>query len=207
MLAFADEIELVDAPPSVLADRTRRGELAPAADANADAQAAVAEAADAEAGNDAHETLTQLRERAFALVGAHADRRLAAGNAGGAERPSILACAAPEAGMEPLIRRSAALTDQLAGDLRVAVVAPAVPSAELQQLLTDYAALTEQLGGEFTVLQGSPAAALTAFARQHHVTEILLARAAGAPAGRHPVLRELAYGAGDAEVHVLPALR
>ena len=85
--------------------------------------------------------------------------------------------------------------------------APAVPSAELQQLLTDYAALTEQLGGEFTVLQGSPAAALTAFARQHHVTEILLARAAGAPAGRHPVLRELAYGAGDAEVHVLPALR
>jgi NitT/TauT family transport system ATP-binding protein len=203
VLAFADEIELVDAPPSVLADRTRRGELAPAAGADAGADAE----ADAEAGNDAHETLTQLRERAFALVGAHADRRLAAGNAGGAERPSILACAAPEAGMEPLIRRSAALTDQLAGDLRVAVVAPAVPSAELQQLLTDYAALTEQLGGEFTVLQGSPAAALTAFARQHHVTEILLARAAGAPAGRHPVLRELAYGAGDAEVHLLPALR
>ena len=108
--------------------------------------------------------------------------------------------------MESLIRRSAALAAQLAGDFRVAVVLPGPPSAELEPVLAGYAALTSQLGGQFVRLLGAhPAAELARFAQQHQVTEMMLARDAEFPADRHPVLRELARRAGDAEVHVLPA--
>jgi K+-sensing histidine kinase KdpD len=55
------------------------------------------------------------------------------------------------------------------------------------------------------VLEGDPADALSTFARQHHVTEMVLARDAQAPTGRRSVLRDLVRGAGDAEVHLLPA--
>jgi hypothetical protein len=49
------------------------------------------------------------------------------------------------------------------------------------------------------------ATALAAFAHEHHVTELLLARDAWTPAGRHPMLRELTEREDDAEVHLLPA--
>ncbi len=232
VLAFADEIELVDAPPSVLADRVRRGELVPAAGIEEALQA-----------DYAPETLAALREQAFTIVAEHADRQLAAYQRGAITassaaasgtaantsrstaasstaanntvssstvasseaRPSILGCAAPQPGMEPLIRRSAALAAQLAGDFRVATVLPSPPAADLDQMLADYAALTAQLGGQFAVLTGDPAAELTAFAHQHQVTEMLLAREGRPLGGRHRVLRELTQRASPAEVHVLPA--
>ncbi len=86
----------------------------------------------------------------------------------------------------------------------MAVVLPSPPSADVEQVLAGYAALASQLGGQFAVLQGAPAAALAAFACQHQVTEMVLARDTGARAGRHRVLLEVARRAGDAEVHVLP---
>jgi K+-sensing histidine kinase KdpD len=87
----------------------------------------------------------------------------------------------------------------------VAVVTPSPAPADLEPVLARYAALTAQLGGQFDALRGAPAAALAAFAREHHVTELVLARAA-APAGRRPaVLRELTRDVGGIEVHVLPA--
>ena len=197
VLAFADEIELVDAPPSVLADRIQRGELVPAA-----------EIEQALRTDYAPETLGVLREQAFTIVAEHADRRLAAYRRGvtasSQDRPVILACAAPLAGMEPLIRRAAALAAHLAGEFLVAVVPPSPLPPDLERLLASYATLTSQLGGQFAVLQGAPAAALTTFAQQRGVTEMLLARHAGGRAGRHPVLRELAGRASGAEVHVLP---
>ena len=176
----------MDAPPSVLADRVRRGEIVPAA-----------EIEQALRTDYAPETLGVLREQAFTIVAEHADRRLAAYRRGvtasSQERPVILACAAPLAGMEPLIRRAAALAAHLAGDFLVAVVPPSpLPRLTWSRLLASYATLTSQLGGQFAVLQGAPAAALTTFAQQHQVTEMLLARDAGGHAGRHPVLRELA---------------
>ena len=199
VFALADEIELVDAPPSVLAGRVRRGEIVPAA-----------EIEQAIRTDYAPQTLGALREQAFTVVAEHADRRWPRYRRGaitlpaaGEARPIILACAAPRAGMEPLIRRSAALAAQVAGDFRVAVVATAPPSADLEPLLAGYAALTAQLGGQFATLHGAPAAALAGFARQHKVTEMVLARTAGGHAGRHPA-RELARRVGDAEVHVLP---
>jgi NitT/TauT family transport system ATP-binding protein len=202
VLALADEIELVDAPPSVLADRVRRGEIVPAPQIEQALRT-----------DYAAEPLGMLREQAFTVLAEHADRSLAGyrqdGSADGTgERPAILACAAPRAGMESLIRRSAALAAQLAGDFRVAVVQPRPPSAELEPVLAGYAALTAQLGGQFVRLQGTQAAAVLAeFARQHQVTELMLARDAEFATGRHQVLRELARRAGHAEVHVLPAER
>ena len=170
VLALADEIELVDAPPSALADRVKRGEIVPAGGAEHALQT-----------DYSPETLGAKREQAFTIVAEHAERRLAAYRGSGAPagsdtHPRILGCAAPRPGMEPLIRRSAALAAQLAGDFLVAVVTPGPASADLDQVLARYAALASQLGGQFTALQGSPADALAKFAHQHQVTEIVLAR-------------------------------
>jgi NitT/TauT family transport system ATP-binding protein len=199
VLAFADELELVDAPPSVLADRARRGELG-----------VTASSEEALRTRYAPETLTALREEAFGIVTEHADRRLAAYRRGDIAAssqapPVILACAAPEPGMEPLIRSAAALAARLAGRFMAAAVVPAAPAPRLDALLTGYAALAAQLGGEFTVRHGAPAAALAALADEHQVTEMLLARGTPARSGHHPVLRELARAPGGPEVHVLPA--
>ena len=160
ILAFADEIELVDAPPSVLADRIRRGDVVPEGGAEA-----------ALRGEYSPQSLEPLREQAFAMVAEHAERRLAGYeiHSGDQLQPVILACAAPRPGMEPLIRHSAALAAKLAGDFLTAVVAPRPESS-----LDGYRVLTEQLGGEFTVLTGAPAAALMTFAKSRHVTEMVL---------------------------------
>jgi K+-sensing histidine kinase KdpD len=199
VLAFADELELVDAPPSVLANRVRRGELGPADGTEKALRTSYAP-----------EMLKALREQAFSIVAEHADRRLAAYRSSGSTAssqapPVILACAAPEPGMEPLIRGAAALAARLAGNFLVAAVVPAPPSPPLEPVLAGYAALAAQLGGQFAALHGTPAAALTAFADEHQVTEMLLARSTPDQAGHHPVLRELAHRPGGAEVHVLPA--
>ncbi|MBO0836260.1 MAG: hypothetical protein J2P28_12260, partial [Actinobacteria bacterium] len=153
------------------------------------------------------------RERAFALVAEHGERRLAAytgeqaADVTGQDRqPVILACAAPWPGMEPLIRQSAALAAGVDGIFGVATVQPGQPAAGTDSLLAGYAALTEQLGGEFAVLTGpSVAAALTQYAQRQQVTELVLSRTQPSPAGRYPVLRELARQARDVELHVLPA--
>jgi len=212
LLALADEIELVDVAPSILRDRVRRGMIVPPD-----------QVANALQTTFAADLLRAERERAFRIVAEHGERRLAAysGEAGqvgavpgsaapagfgelaGPDRqPSILACAAPWPGMEPLIRRSAALAAQVDGLFRVAVVRLGWP--EEDRLLAGYAAMTEQLGGEFVTLSApSPAAALAQYAREQQVTELVLSRTL--PAGRYPVLRELARLTHDVELHVLPA--
>ena len=201
VLAFADELELVDAPASVLADRARRGELGPAAAAEPALRTSYAPA-----------TLAELREQAFSLAAEHADGRLAAYRGGeiaasSQAPPVILACAAPEPGMEPLIRSAAALATRLAGRFMAVAVVSAPPAPGREALLAGYARLAEQLGGPFLVRHGAPAATLTALADEHQVTEMLLARRTPARAGHHPVLRELARSSGGAEVHVLPSER
>jgi K+-sensing histidine kinase KdpD len=199
VLAFADELELVDAPPAVLAGRARRGELGPAAAAEGALRTSYAP-----------EALAAQREQAFSIAAEHADRRLAAYRRGGIAAssqapPVILACAAPEPGMEPLIRSAAAQAARLAGRFMVAVIAPVPPAPGLEAVLAGYEALAGQLGGQFVVRPGTPAATLTALADENQVTEMFLARRTPARAGHHPVLRELARAPGRAEVHVLPA--
>ena len=124
LLALADEIELVDVPPSILIDRVRRGLIVPPDQVGQALETTFAP-----------DVLRAERERAFRLVAEHGERRLAAyageapvepaaaGDLAGSDRqPSILACAAPWPGMEPLIRRSAALAAQVDGLFRVATV-------------------------------------------------------------------------------------
>jgi two-component system sensor histidine kinase KdpD len=208
LLVLADEIELVDVDPSILMDRVRRGEIVPADQVDL-----------ALATTFQVDHLRDERERAFRLVAEHGERRLAAyagedqpGPLAGEERPpSIAACAAPRPGMEPLIRRAAALAAQVDGTFRTVTVLPSAvqPSSaggESDELLAGYAALTEQLGGEFVLLAGPcPAQALADYAASAEVTELVLARAQPNPAGRYPVLRELARAARDVELHVLPS--
>jgi NitT/TauT family transport system ATP-binding protein len=199
VLAFADELELVDAPPAVLADRARRGELGPAAAAE-----------EALRTSYAPETLATPREQAFGIVAEHADRRMAAYRRGeiaasSQTPPVIMACVAPKPGMEPLIRSAAAQAARLAGRFLAAAIVPVPPAPGLDAVLAGYQALAEQLGGQFVVRHGAPAATLTALADENHVTEMILARHTTARPGHHPVLRELARAPGGAEVHVLPA--
>jgi NitT/TauT family transport system ATP-binding protein len=204
LLALADEIELVDVPPSILIDRVRRGEIVPADKIPSALETTYA-----------MDTLRTDRERAFRIVALHGERLLAAyagddphrAQVAASERwPSILACLPPERGMERLIRRSAAVAAQVDGAFRAAVVQKAQPGPDEDQLLLSYAALTEQLGGEFAVLAGpSPGTVLAEYAIAHQVTELVLSRTPIGPVGRYPVLRELSRLTGDAELHVLPA--
>jgi two-component system sensor histidine kinase KdpD len=157
-------------------------------------------------------TLRAEREVAFRLVAEHGERRLPAYTGEDAvasepdRPPCIVACAAPWPGMEPLIRRSAALAAQVDGQFHVAVVRHLQPGTPEDQLLAGYAVLTEQLGGEFVTLAApGPAPALAEYARQRGATELVLGRANPSPGGRFPVLRELARVARDVELHVLPA--
>jgi NitT/TauT family transport system ATP-binding protein len=191
ILALADELELVDVPPSALADRARRGEIAPS--------------------GSSLEELTALREQAFGIAAEQADRQLAAyrqrgGSAGSVtdvdNRPVIVACAIPLTDREPLIRRASALAAKVAGDFLVVAVTPAGSS---DPHVDTYRDLTAQLGGEFTLLHGAPATALSEFARQRGVTELLLARDAVGDSHRFPLLRELVRGAVGSEIHLLPA--
>jgi K+-sensing histidine kinase KdpD len=145
-------------------------------------------------------------------VAEHGERRLAAYTGEDAvvsepdRRPAIVACAAPWPGMELLIRRSAALAAQVDGEFRTAAVRLSQPGTEEDRLLAGYAALTEQLGGEFAALTApAPAPALAQYAREVRATELVLTRARPNPAGRYPVLRELAKVAHNVELHVLPA--
>ena len=203
LLALADEIELVDVPPSILTDRVRRGQIVPPD-----------QVPSALASTFAPETLRAERERAFRLVAEHGERQLLAYTredavvSGPERQPSIVACAAPWPGMEPLIRRSAALAAQVDGQFRVAAVRRPQPGPADDQQLASYAILTEQLGGEFvTLTAAAPAPALAEYARQRQATELVLSRAYPNPSSRFPVLRDLARLAGDVELHVLPAER
>jgi K+-sensing histidine kinase KdpD len=200
LLALADEIELVDVAPSILIDRVRRGEIVPA-DRIASELAMTYRP----------EALQAARERAFALITEHSDRRLARYAAdpqlpAPEASPCILACVAPRPGMEPLLRRSAALAAEVDGRFLAAVVRAGEPGGQEDALLEAYAALTAQLGGDLTELNGpSPAMVLAGFAEREGVTEMILGRSVPNPAGRRPVLRELVRAARDTEIHVLPA--
>lgn len=188
-------------PPSVLADRVRRGELVP--DPEIDEALRTGYALD---------RLDALRERAFTMVASHTDRRLAAYQHGGRPhgddladgqaRPVLVACVPPRPGMEPLIRRSAARAVKLDGDFLAVTVLADPPTPDQEKLLGEYATLALQLGGQLVVRHGGTVTELRDFAREQHATELLLTRRP--LERRHPVLRELTGTTGTTEVHVLP---
>ena len=204
LLALADEIELVDVPPSILTDRVRRGQIVPPD------QVPSALAIDLRAGDAAG------RARARVPAGGRARRASASSPTPGEDavvsgperQPSIVACAAPWPGMEPLIRRSAALAAQVDGQFRVAAVrlAAARPSRrpaagrlrDLDRAARRRVRHADGRGPGPGAGGVRPPAAGDRARPEPGVPE---------SGSRFPVLRELARLAGDVELHVLPAER
>ena len=77
LLALADEIELVDVPPSILIDRVRRGQIVPPDQVGQALETTFAP-----------DVLRAERERAFRIVAEHGERRLARLRRRGSRRAS-----------------------------------------------------------------------------------------------------------------------
>ena len=201
VLAAADEIELVDLPPSALIDRVRGGLVVPAADVDRDL-----------AGEFALDRLTALRDRALRLVGRYADRQLSAYLQGRRAdrpweiRPRVLACVPPHPGMDSILPVAASHAALLDGEFVIVTVRVHAPSPREAAALAHYAQLGRELGVELVTLTGSSVGRVVAdYARQNLATEIILGRRTKGRR-RRTVLHELLRRAPAADVHVIPAV-
>jgi len=201
VLQLADEMELVDVTPAVLADRLRRGEILPPARA---AQAMQTEFRP--------QVLAALREMAFRIIAEHTDRQLVAYMRERSieqpweARPRVLACVPPRPGMEPLIRGAARLAERIDAEFKAATVRTRPRSDEEKLLLGAYAALSHQLDGEFVTLRSrSVADALAGYARENLVTELVLTRGRPHRRRRRSALRALVRILKDVDIHVVAA--
>jgi two-component system sensor histidine kinase KdpD len=199
VLAAADEIELVDLPPSALIDRLRGGLVVPADDVER-----------CLAGEFALERLTALRERALRLVARYADRQLSAYlQARNADRPweirpRVVACVPPYPGMDAILPVAAGHAALLDGEFVIVTVRAHAPSPRETAALAHYAEFGRQLGVELVTLTGSSVGrAVADYARQNQVTEIILGRRKRGRR-RRTVLHELLRRAPNADIHVIP---
>ncbi|HEY6378735.1 MAG TPA: hypothetical protein VI316_06110 [Candidatus Dormibacteraeota bacterium] len=198
VLGMATEVELVDCTPSVLLERLRRGEIVPLDEVPA-----------ALAGDFRPELLAELRERLFRLIAEHTDRRLVAYmrersiEVPWEARPRVMTCVPARAGMEWLIRRSAALGRAIDADTQVVTVCERPRTEAETQTLAAYAALAHELGAGFvTIYERDVAAALATYARRSLVTELIVTRG-GASGLRRSTLRELIRELAEVDIHVL----
>ena len=199
VLDLAADIELVDVPASTLIERVDAGDIV--APAYVDA---------ALRGEFSDENLAHLREQAFRMVAWHADHQQVQrlrdrGEAAQWEvHPRVMACVAPRPGMERLIRRAAGLAASLDTDFRAVTVRAIEGTSAGAALLSRYAALTEQLGGQVVSL-GSPtvAPALTRYARENLVTELLITRGSRGSKRGGTTIRELTRTLSEVDIHIL----
>ncbi len=197
VLDVVTELEMVDATPSALDERLRRGEIV-----------APSLAAQARASTYRPEVLAALRELAFKLIAEHTDRRLVAymrerGIATPWEvKPRVMLCIPPRSGMNRVIEQTQELAHRLDGRFTAVTVHDKRRTEEERQLLGAYAALVHQAGGEFVTLDGqAPAKALADYARRILATNVVVTRGRGS----RGTLRELIRILTDVDVHVLPA--
>jgi two-component system, OmpR family, sensor histidine kinase KdpD len=207
VLREATELEVADVPPAVLLERLRQHDV-PVSGARREKLRQVYTL----------EVLSRLREIALRLALTHTDARLLAymEATGITEQwesmARVMACVAPQPGLEPLIERSAREARRAEGKLVVVSVSPAEFSDASQQAEADaatarYQELTLNLGGQFVNLRSNkPAQALLDYAKKTHVTEIVLARGdhkeKSGPLGSS-IKREIIRGASQIDVHVL----
>ena len=197
VLDLADEIELIDIPPSELVERLRDGEILPPADAARALQS-----------DFRPETLAALREIAFRRLAAHTDRRLIRYmqreriSTPWEARPRLLVCVPPRPGMELVIERAAATATRRDEDLVALTVRRGRRGDEERHLLGRYAALTHRRGGAFVTLDGSDIAETIAlYARERLITEVVAVRGPGR--GRAGTLRRLVRLLTDTDLHIL----
>ncbi len=205
VLREATELEVADVPPAVLLERLQRHDVPVSAERREGLRKIYT-----------LEVLSRLREIALRLALSHTDARLLAYmEATGiteqwASMARVMACVAPEPGLEALIERSAREARRAEGKLVVVSVAPAEggeDQADRDAATARYQAMTLTLGGQFVILRSSkPAQALLDYARKTHVTEIVMARGdheekSGALGSS--IKREIIRGASQIDVHVL----
>lgn len=208
VLRQATELEVADVPPVALLERLQQ-HYVPVSEVRREELRKVFTL----------EVLSRLREIALRLALTHTDSRLLAYmEASGITEQwesmaRVMACVAPQPGLEPLIQRSAREARRAEGKLLVVSVAPTEPAsdpaqqAEVDAATARYQALTLELGGQFVNLRSNkPAQALLDYARKTHVTEIVLARGdhqeKSGPLGSS-IKREIIRGASQIDVHVL----
>lgn len=206
VLREATELEVVDVPPVVLLERLQHHDVPVSAERREELRKVYT-----------LEVLSRLREIALRLALTHTDARLLAymEATGITEQwesmARVMACVAPQPGLEPLIERSAREARRAEGKLVVVSVAPPENSSpEADAATAKYQEMTLTLGGQFVILRsGKPAQALLDYARKTHVTEIVLARGdheeKAGPLGSS-IKREIIRGASQIDVHVLRSM-
>ncbi len=167
----ADQTELVDSSPEALRRRMIHGNIYP--------QEQVEQAL-------THffrtQNLTALRELALRFLADETDEELL--KRLDEEKPPvvwetterIMAAVTPKPGSEALIRRAARIAARLRASLDVLWVGPEDDSGSRQRPVVDkLRALTEDVGARWhEARDNDPAAAITAFARQHQITQIVI---------------------------------
>jgi two-component system, OmpR family, sensor histidine kinase KdpD len=207
VLREATELEVADVPPAVLLERLKQHDVPVSTERRRELRKIYT-----------LEVLSRLREIALRLALSHTDARLLAymEATGITEQwesmARVMACVAPQPGLEPLVERSAREARRAEGKLVVVSVSPADISDPSQQAEADaaterYQELTLKLGGQFVNLRSNkPAQALMDYAKKNHVTEIVLARGdhkeKSGPLGSS-IKREIIRGASQIDVHVL----
>ncbi|GAC1333042.1 MAG: universal stress protein [Candidatus Dormibacteria bacterium] len=207
VLRQATELEVVDVPPAALLHRLQEHDVP------------VSEERRRQLGSIyTLDVLSRLREIALRLVATHTDARLlaymeASGITDSWESMArVMACVAPQPGLEGLIERAAREARRAEGKLVVVSVAPTdTPPGEAGRdadaATARYQELTLTVGGQFVTLRSNkPSQALLDYARKTHVTEIVLARGGHkekSGALGSSIKREIIRGASQIDVHVL----
>ena len=207
VLRESTELEVVDVPPSTLIERLSHHDVPVSAERREELRKVFT-----------LEVLSRLREIALRLVATHTDARLLAymDSTGITESwesmARVMACVAPQPGLEGLIERSAREARRAEGKLVVVSVAPTdelAPDAQkgADEATARYQEMTLTLGGQFVNLRSNkPSQALLDYAKKTHVTEIVLARGdhkeKAGPLGSS-IKREIIKGASQIDVHIL----
>jgi two-component system sensor histidine kinase KdpD len=206
VLQEATEVEVVDIPPKMLLERLEKHDVPVPPERREQLRKIYT-----------LEVLGRLRELALRLALSQTDARLLRYmEERGITSPwesmaRVMACAAPLPGLEPLIERAALEARRAEGKLVVVSVhdvdAHKEGGEELAAAESRYRELTLRYGGQYVVVRSSrPAQALLDYARQYHVTEIVLARGQhqekAGPLGSS-IKRDVIRGATDIDVHVL----
>lgn len=207
VLDQATEVEVVDVPPKVLLERLEHHDVPVSPERREQLRQVYS-----------IEVLGHLRELALRLVATHTDARLTAYmSARGIRVPwesmtRVMACAAPIAGLEPLLERTAQEARRAEGKLVVVSVHEVTgredePDARTLSIENHYREMTLKMGGQYVVIRSTrPAQAMLDYAEANQITEIVLARVGGsqkkgplAPS----IKREIIRGASAIDVHVL----
>ena len=163
VLESADELVMVDVTPSDLRARLQAGKIYSP------------DKVDQSLSNFfTTQNLTALRELALRQIANVVEEEAPSGLPGVRER--VMVAVAAEEMAARLIRRGGRLAERLNAELRVVSVRPAQMSSGAARFLDTYSALSTALGGSFTMLddQGGVARTLVAYAREQHVTQIVV---------------------------------